>query len=280
MRTIGTSRRTESKAPERAARGGSARVWLNALRPGTRGRASMASSGNARAWINALRPAYSAPGQAAPPAWSERFSPRFLLGAALGVLAVMVWRWLQSYPTHVFDFYPLYYGGMAWLRTGNAYLLGSVIPPHEQGYQLFQIGNVYPLPAVLVTLPFSLLPPQVAATLWVGLLAAGLLVALRLQRWSLWYLGYLPVLEGLRIEQYTTFVVILQMLALWALRARRPWALALCCALILTKPNQGLVFVVVVLLLAAGTRLRVWRPLLAVGAALWGGAFLLDPGWV
>ena len=48
------------------------------------------------------------------------FSPRFLAGAALCALTVMLWRATQSYPTGVFDFYPLYYGAKAWLHTGNA----------------------------------------------------------------------------------------------------------------------------------------------------------------
>ena len=107
-----------------------------------------------------------------PPA--RLFTPRFLLGALLFVAAMMVWRGIRVYPTGVFDFYPLYYGGLAWRETGNAYALDLIIPPDSRNFQLFQIGNVYPFTAVLVTLPFSFPPPQVAAVLWIGFLSLGL----------------------------------------------------------------------------------------------------------
>lgn len=204
-----------------------------------------------------------------------RFSWRFIAGATLCVLAVMAWRMTRAYPTGVFDFYPLYYGAQAWLHTGNAYALDTVVPASHHAYQLYQIGNIYPLPAVLLALPLSFLPPQAAGTVLLGLVTAGLLFALRLHRWPLWFLLYLPVIEGVRIEQYTIVVLILQMIAVWALREQRYWLLAVCCALIVTKPNQGFIFVLVLVLLA-----RNWRQQAIVGAAVWGGSLLLDPNWV
>lgn len=221
------------------------------------------------------RPVGRAPAAESGPPARARFTWRFWVGACAVVLAAMAWRAWQRYPTGVFDFYPLYYGGVAWLHTGNAYDLSAVIPPGARDFQLYQIGNVYPFPAVLATLPFSLLPAQLAGTLWVGLLTAGLLVTLRLNGWPAWYLLYLPLLEGLRIEQYTVFVLVCQLLAVWAYRQRRPWLLAVCCALILTKPNQGFIFVLALALLA-----RNWRQLLVACGALWGGALLLYPRWV
>ena len=203
------------------------------------------------------------------------FSARFVAGSVLLVLAAVLWRATRSYATGVFDSYPLYYGAKAWLHGGNAYHLDPVVPLSHHGYQLFEVGNIYPLPAVLVMLPFSYLPPQVAGMAMVGLFTAGLLLALRLHRWPVWLLLYLPVAEALRIEQYTIVILILQIVALWALRERRLWLLACCCALILTKPNQGFFFVLAMLLLA-----RHWRHLLVASAALWGGVFLLDPNWV
>lgn len=203
------------------------------------------------------------------------WTPRFAVGAVLFVLAMIVWRAAVHYPTGVFDFYPLYYGGQAWLATGNAYALDAIIPPDQRNFQLYQIGNVYPFPAVLVALPFSLLPAQFAAVLWVGLLSVGLVLALRLHDWPLWYLLYLPILEGLRIEQFTMFVVLFQILALWAWRERRPWLLALCCVLSLTKPNHSF-FLALALLVLAGN----WRHFLTLAAPFFGASFVLYPGWV
>lgn len=205
------------------------------------------------------------------------FTPRFVALLIVGVLAAMIWRALQHYPTGVFDFYPLYYGGKAWLHGHNAYVLDAVAPAQDVTYQLFRIGNIYPLPAVLATLPLSFLPPQAAGTAWIGLLMAGLLIGLRLNGWphSAWYLLYVPFIEGIRIEQFTAFIVVVQLFALWALRERRPWLLALCGALILMKPNHGFFFVVALLLIG-----RHWRQQAVVGAIIWGGSFLLDPNWV
>jgi len=203
------------------------------------------------------------------------WTPRFIVGAVLFVLAMVVWRAAVHYPTGVFDFYPLYYGGQAWLATGNAYALDAIIPPDRRNFQLYQIGNVYPFPAVLVALPFSLLPAQLAAVLWVGLLSVGLVLALRLHDWPLWYLLYLPILEGLRIEQFTMFAVLFQILALWAWRERRPWLLALCCVLSLTKPNHSF-FLALALLVLAGN----WRHFLTLAAPFFGASFALYPGWV
>jgi hypothetical protein len=187
----------------------------------------------------------------------------------------MIWRAIRVYPTGVFDFYPLYYGGQAWLHTGNAYALESVVAPELRNFQLYQIGNVYPFPAVVLTLPFSLLPAQLTAVLWTGLLCAGLLLAMRLHDWPLWYLAYLPVVEGLRIEQYTMFVVIFQVLGLWAWRERRPWLLALCSTVILTKPNHALFFVLALTFLAGN-----WRQFLAFAVPFYGLTLAIYPHWV
>lgn len=203
------------------------------------------------------------------------WSARFIVGAVLFVLAMVVWRAVVHYATGVFDFYPLYYGGQAWLATGNAYALDAIIPPEQRNFQLYQIGNVYPFPAVLVALPFSLLPAQLAGVIWVGLLSVGLVLALRLHDWPLWYLLYLPILEGLRIEQFTMFAVLFQIFALWAWRERRPWILALCCVLSLTKPNHSF-FLALVLIVLAGN----WRHFLTLAVPFFGTSFVLYPGWV
>ncbi len=200
---------------------------------------------------------------------------RFALGTIFAVLLVVVWRAMQHYPTALNDLYPLYYGAQAWLHSGNAYDLASVAPVEHQPYPLFEIGNPYPLPAVLLVLPLSFLPPTLAAMVWLGGLVAALLVALRLNGWPSWLLFYVPVVNAIYAEQFTLFILVLQILALWAYRTDRPWLLAICCVLILTKPNQGLFFVLALILLS-----RHWRQCLAVGAVVWGGSLLLDPHWV
>lgn len=216
----------------------------------------------------------SATGGGSRPA-GARFTRGFLLFVVCCVVAVIGWRLTVTYPTDVFDFYPIYFGGQAWLQVGNAYATQQIVPAYHQPWDLYRTGNMYPLPAIVLGLPLSLLSPTLAATLWVGLLTAGVLLALRVSGLPLWWGFALPIVDGIRIEQYTVLIVIAQILALWAHRERRPWALAACCALILTKPNQGLFFVLVLVLLA-----RNWRQQIAVNALVWGGSLLLDPHWV
>lgn len=98
---------------------------------------------------------------------------------------------------------------------------------------------------------------------------------MRISGLPLWWGFALPLVDGIRLEQYTVLIIIAQILALWVQRERRPWLLACCCAIILTKPNQGLFFVLVLVLLA-----RNWRQQFVVDALLWGGSLLLDPHWV
>lgn len=194
---------------------------------------------------------------------------------SLLVLAAVALRAVQDYPAGLFDLYPLYYGGRAWLETGSAYALAAVVPASDHASQLFRIGNLYPLPAVLAVLPLTLLPPHVAGVVWIALISAGLIAALRLYGGSYWYLLYVPLIEAVRIEQYTGLVVIAQIVALWALRERRLWVLAACCALILTKPNHGLLFVIAMVLLSGS-----W-PRVAAGAAVpWVASVALDRAWV
>lgn len=194
--------------------------------------------------------------------------------AVVAVAAAAALRSSQQYPTRLFDLYPLYYGGLAWVETGSAYLLDAVAPSSDRGLQIFEIGNVYPLPAVFVALPLTLLPAQAAGTIWVALLVAGLIAALRLYGGSYWLLLYVPLIEAVRIEQYTAFIVIAQIVALWALRERRVWILAVCCALILTKPNHGLAFVVAVAVLSGS-----WRRIALVASSPWLVSLALDRAW-
>ena len=205
----------------------------------------------------------------------ERFSPAFLLTVALCALGIILWRADRTYPIGMHDLYPIYYGAKAWLATGNAYDLAAVAPLADRFHGIYLTGNGYPLPAALLLTPLTLLSPKGAAIVWLGFIVASTLLTLRLAGASCWLILYWPFLEALRLEQYTALVVLFQILALWAYKARRPWLLALCCALMLTKPQQTIFFVLALVFLA-----RNWRQQLAMGALVWGGATLLDPNWL
>ena len=201
---------------------------------------------------------------------------RFWLGAATITLLAVVWRASQRYSAQVQDLFQLYYGAQAWRLVGTAYDLAPVVPLADQTLPQFPAGNAYPLPAILVTLPLSFFPAHIAGTIWLGVLVFGLLLALRLVGSRFWptMLLYFPLADGLRLEQYTIFVVIVQLFALHAYRRGHGWLLAICCALALTKPTQGLCFALALFALT-----RDWRRFAIGIGGLWGFAFLVDPRW-
>jgi hypothetical protein len=204
-----------------------------------------------------------------------QYSTRYFLMVVACACGIMFLRSTIEYPTGVFDLHPLYYGAKAWQATGNAYYLEPVVPASHHNQPVYRIGNSYPLPAVLIVSPLSLLEPQQAAIVWLGFLTVALLLALRLSGTPSWFVLFFPILNGLNLEQYTILILIFQILALWAWRERRPWLLALCCTLILTKPTQGLLFVLVLAFLA-----RNWRAQLIVTGSFWFSSVILDPNWL
>lgn len=202
---------------------------------------------------------------------------RFWLGSALVVVLVTWWRASQHYSAQVQDLFQLYYGARAWRILGTAYDLVSVVPLADHALPQFQAGNAYPLPAVLLILPLSFFSAHVAGTIWLGLLTFGLLLALCLVGSRFWpaLVLYFPLADGLRLEQYTIFIVIMQLFALYAYRRGHSWLLAICCALAVTKPTQGLFFALAMFLLT-----RDWRRFTLSMGFIWGLSFLVDPHWL
>ena len=191
-------------------------------------------------------------------------------------LAAAWWRSAQSYPTGLFDLYPLYWGGRGLIEHGDAYALDAVVPAAHHGYQLAQVGLVYPLPGVLLLLPLSLLPPAAAGCVWVGLLAAAAAGGSWRAGWGPWPLLYYPALVALQMEQ-AHLAVTLALAALLATNpARRPWLHALLFAAASSKPTLSAPLLAVVLL---EHRRDAWRAV-AVTAGLWAVAFAVDPGWL
>lgn len=217
----------------------------------------------------------------------------FWLAFVVIVSGAVAWRSSKNYP--IYDVYPIYFGAQAWMATGSAYDLDAAVdpqalysPPDQAGNptnpyaQMHRYGNAYPFPVVAWLLPLSLLPARAFSIVWLAGLVGGMLLALRWTRAPLWFIGYWAVLEGLRLEQFASVVLIAQIVAVYVFRERRDerWAafvLALCCAVMLLKPTQGAVLALA--LLVAGQSWRHWQAALLAFALVWGLPTLLDPGW-
>jgi hypothetical protein len=203
----------------------------------------------------------------------RKFPIVFVTGLIICAILAGIWGIAQS--GAMVDLYPLYYGGIAWRQLGNAYTLKPVVPASTYDDPMLSIGNAYPLPAVLILLPLSYLPPNIASTLWVVLLTVGTLIALRISHIPYYFFLYLPLLDGINLQQYAILVVALQFIALWAYEQHHDWILAICCTLILTKPSQGFIFVLALVLLS-----KKWRHFFIASVIIWGGSLLLDPKWL
>lgn len=203
-----------------------------------------------------------------------------VLGWLLPIIGIAVYfvRELQVQPLLAGDHFPLYWGAKAWLHNGNAYDLSQVGNgiPAASG-QVYRVGNVYPLPATLLLgLPFAWLPPMQAAVAFSAIVLAGivwLLLRLRMGPALLWSL---PLLEATRLMQ-ASLVSLLGYLLLWqARKTRRPWLLAIACALLSLKPQEGLAGIAVA---CWWYRRSLWRIVLAL-TAVWLPSFALQPGWL
>ncbi len=212
----------------------------------------------------------------------------------IGATSLFAWYRLEkSYP--LFDTYPLYFGAKAWLANGNAYNLDPAVDPTTFGYYtkqgvfetpfaggMHQAGNGYPLPANWLFIPLSFLTPRMHSIIWVIGLFASCLVALRWAKLPPWIMLSFPVLDGLRMEQFTIFIVLMQIIALgaWNLpqtHRRRALILAFASALMLLKPSHGLVTGLAIL----GYLLyqRQWWPLLISYGLIWGLPTIVDWNW-
>jgi hypothetical protein len=208
------------------------------------------------------------------PTLAKKRQSRIVFFIGLIICGILAGIWGVAQYDSLVDLYPLYYGGIAWRQLGNAYSLKPVVPESTYDDPILAIGNAYPLPAVLILLPLTYLPPKIASIVWIILLTMGILIALRICHVPYYFLLYLPILDGINLQQYAILVAALQFIALWAYEQHHDWILAICCTLILTKPSQGLIFVLALVLLT-----RKWRHFFIASAIVWGGSLLLDPKW-
>ena len=154
---------------------------------------------------------------------------------------------------HAADFMWPYRAAQVLRAGNNPYRVALPDLPYDPDAPLY-----YPLPAVLVALPFSYLPPVVAGSTFIGGSAALLAWALQREgRWRLWMFAGAPWW--------------------WAIAANQ-WSLLLTAALLLPalqglvalKPNLGMGIV------AYQPR---WRPLLIGAALLVTVSLLVLPTW-
>jgi hypothetical protein len=209
-----------------------------------------------------------------------------LLGLTLLIAIWVVLFILQGTPDPLGkDFYPLWLGGRLILAGQNpysadvrAYLLQHWPMPFAAA------GILYPVPALLATLPFALLPLAIAVPLWIafGCVTTGSAIKLRIN-WKAQIATlflFMPLYRAVLMKQATLIWLGLAVLLLLALRARWLPLAGLCMAVLPAKPQTGLLFALAaaVWALHEDRRLLVWA--IAWAFPIWGGAFLVRPNWI
>lgn len=214
---------------------------------------------------------------------------RFWSYTLLFIIIVSLWLILLvalQYPdTLGTDFYPLYYAAHL-LRAGeNPY--GAAATNHlivTWPVPFAQAGIAYPLPAILSFWLVLLLPLPIGMWVWVSSGAVGAWFVIRLREdWAQLLLlpcCFMPLHRAILLKQATLIWFACIVVLLFAMRDRRAWLVGWCIAVLPAKPQTGLLFALAGLVWAIREHRRalLWA-VLWVGI-IWGGSFVLQPGWV
>lgn len=182
---------------------------------------------------------------------------RIMLALAIGVaLGLLSWvqlahagAWIQAN-----DFTYAWFGARSILHGVDPYVaVKSADLPW--GPYLF-----YPIPALLLAIPFAPFPAQIAGPLFVAVSSAFLAFVLR-PRWRLLLFISAPMLVVAQACQWTPLLI-----------AATLWTPAMAC--LAAKPSIGLP------LIAMQSQLKFIRPALIGGAVILGLSFALQPHWL
>lgn len=184
------------------------------------------------------------------------------------------------------DFYPLYHAGQTLRVGGNPYSQQEIEHYQETWHVPFaSAGFVYPLPLVLSIWPLTFLPLFWALSIWVlgGVVGAFSCIGLQ-KNWRLIVLVpflFMPLNRAIVMKQATLVWFSIAVLLIWLMRSRKfPWLMGWCIAVLPAKPQVGLLFTIAGLIWAWKYNRQVLGWAAGWGVMIWGGAFLLQPGWV
>jgi hypothetical protein len=194
------------------------------------------------------------------------------------------------------DFYAPYVGAtrlLAGLSPYGADATADLVAAWGDGYSI--AGIAYPVPLLLLVVPFALLAFPLAASLWTvlgfGLSYLSVLVSRqssRLAQQPAWFqlaslvlpFAFWPFFRAVRIGQASLIWFGIAVVLVLAIQQKRAWLVAVCVVAVALKPQAGLVFA------AYGAWWLLWhaRPWLwvsmALGGLLLGLSLVLQPQWI
>ncbi|MEI7643886.1 MAG: glycosyltransferase family 87 protein [Chloroflexales bacterium] len=175
------------------------------------------------------------------------------------------------------DWRSLMAGIQVWLAGGNPY--GSYPHPVFPNTMVHVGWYAYPPPTLFLATPLALLPWPISSTIMLLVCAIGFerWVRLRSGRVGMpWLILWLPFTQGIWIGQTTMLVLVGLIWAEHAFSEGRDIRAAVLLALVMLKPQVGVLPVAWLLLSAlSGRRWHLLALFAAISAALWGGAALI-----
>jgi hypothetical protein len=182
------------------------------------------------------------------------------------------------------DFYPLHFAARRIMAGLSPYGPQATAELARQWHAPFApAGIAYPLPFLLLVLPLGLLPLALAAGLWILAGLASSVASLRLaDNWKpliLLPLLFLPVFRSVVLGQATLVWFGLAVLLVLGIRNRWGWVIGIAAALLILKPQNGLLFAVAGLIWAVRTERRVLIWFAGAESLLVIAAAIVEPGW-
>jgi hypothetical protein len=183
------------------------------------------------------------------------------------------------------DFYPLYFAAGRVFAGLSPYGDAATAELAHQWHAPFAAAGIaYPLPFLVLVLPFGLLPFALAATIWIAIGLAGAAASLRLAAsWRALIalpILFLPLHRSIVLGQATLVWFGLAVLLVLGIKQGWSWVVGGLIALLLLKPQNGLFFAMAGLVWAVRIDRRALIWFVGVESWLVIVALLLQPGWI
>lgn len=208
-----------------------------------------------------------------------------LLRRFLVVLLPALWLVLLFSSTPLAtDFYPLHFAARLVLAGQSPYSAQATFQLAQVWDAPFaQAGIAYPLPFILLVTPLAMLPFPLAALLWTsigtGLAFAGIRGYLAWRDLIFLPLAFLPFQRAVVLGQATLLWFGIAGLLMIAAERKRSWAVGLCIALLMLKPQNGLCFALAGFWWAWKTDKKAIFIAAITGGGLASLSFMIQPGW-
>jgi hypothetical protein len=223
-------------------------------------------------------------------------STKLLLYTLLGLVAGGWLLYLLDIPPRGVDFFPLYFAAKRVLMGLSPYGVEATHALMAEWVAEFEAGGVgYPLPLILLVVPFTFFSFPVATSLWTALgftLSYGSVLIARHQSLlrgdPAWYqiiclflpFTFWPLWRAVGASQATLLWFGLIVVMILSIRRGNGWMTATCVVLLALKPQNGLIFALFGLYWLFRHHKRGLAFAITFGTLFLGTSLAMQPGWI